>query len=856
MRLSQWLVLLVAMAIARAAPAQDVAGSTRLADVLDVLEAKHGVTFNYASLEVAEGRVGPMSLDADLDSALKQLMASDYAYKMIGDQILIRPQPQSMPPKHLEGKVLDNKGKALVGATVAIAGSSLGTYTDHDGSFFIEIPDEHQYADLAISYLGYQTARYTLVEDYGEMLLVELNEDEVSLAEVVFAGQAKSVRIVPNGSVVQLSQTFTNSQISGLAGSDLLRQIQKLCGIVAHDDTDAGIKIRGSNADETLLILDGMPIYNADHYFGIFSSVNTAFVDQVSIYKNYIPASYGGKTAGLVKLESPAECPTEVSGHVALDLLTGSAQIALPLTQRLFANIAFRSTWRDVAATNFNSFSPAAQRMEEIDRFDDIQRNNRIVPSFGFYDTNAKLDYRPNDHSRLSLHYFRSGDQLSVSNERAIRSRIGTRLESEDIESEEWQNEAASIQYEMTNDAGVKWSASAYTTHYSNEESAEIKIRKERPNENREQQFELVKQSNAVRDWSVEVRRNAGAWEIGTAFLTHDISYRNEDNGRQLDDFAGRPSEWAVFSSYGGQQGIFGWQLGLRGTYYSGNDRFYLSPRLSAHMAISDGWSIKAAAGRYQQFVRELNFEILGRSRDFWVYAGANGHEVLSNTSLMLGGHGVWGGLSIDVEGYIKYLENTQLYTALNPRRTMAGREYQLFIGDGISKGIDVTLGHSVGPWESNLAYTLSKVTQRYEAIDRGTSFPSEQDRRHQLKWLNSYTHGPFAFGADLIYSSGRPYPSLANLRADDDIRMQANRYRQLPHYLRLDMSCQYTIPVGESKLNLGLSVFNLLNRQNVNYIQSIASDIPQGPERVNTVIGNEGTLLPRTINAQISFSF
>ena len=107
----------------------------------------------------------------------------------------------------------------------------------------------------------------------------------------------------------------------------------------------------------------------------------------------------------------------------------------------------------------------------------------------------------------------------------------------------------------------------------------------------------------------------------------------------------------------------------------------------------------------------------------------------------------------------------------------------------------------------------------------------------------------------------GGAYTDLNNLMGlpRDQLRPE-QRISRLPAYLRTDLSVSYKFNIGGSKLDLGLSVYNLLDRSNVNYIQyifSIPTNTSQNPDRnINTLLGTESNLLSRTLNLNLSYSF
>lgn len=83
----------------------------------------------------------------------------------------------------ITGKVLDENGEPLPGATLTIEGTTTGTVTDMDGNFSLNL-DEGEV--LVISYIGYQTQKITIENQTQVSVSMEL--DDTSLGEVVVIG--------------------------------------------------------------------------------------------------------------------------------------------------------------------------------------------------------------------------------------------------------------------------------------------------------------------------------------------------------------------------------------------------------------------------------------------------------------------------------------------------------------------------------------------------------------------------------------------------------------------------------------------------------------------------------------------
>ena len=63
-----------------------------------------------------------------------------------------------------------------------------------------------------------------------------------------------------------------------LGETDLIKAFQLMPGVRGGSEGSSGLFVRGGSADQTLILLDGATVYNASHFFGLFSVFNAAAV--------------------------------------------------------------------------------------------------------------------------------------------------------------------------------------------------------------------------------------------------------------------------------------------------------------------------------------------------------------------------------------------------------------------------------------------------------------------------------------------------------------------------------------------------------------------------------------------------
>ena len=191
----------------------------------------------------------------------------------------------------ISGKVSDKNRYPLIGVTVQIQGTNVGTITDSDGNFII---DCDLGATLIFSYTGY-TTKEVLVTNPNLNIILE--ESATLLEEIVVVGYGTQKKSDVTGAVVSLSkerlQQLPNTNIAqALQGSVTGLQINTNSG--GAEGNNVSILIRGRNSisasNGPLIIWDGIP------YEGGISEINPNDVESIEVLKDASAAAiYGSR---------------------------------------------------------------------------------------------------------------------------------------------------------------------------------------------------------------------------------------------------------------------------------------------------------------------------------------------------------------------------------------------------------------------------------------------------------------------------------------------------------------------------------------------------------------------------------
>jgi len=145
----------------------------------------------------------------------------------------------------------------------------------------------------------------------------------IELSEVIVSSRAKNMQ--SRG----LGNFRINSQVVKVTPSifgerDIIKTLQFLPGISAGMEGSSQLNIRGGTNDQTLFLLDDVPVYNQNHAFGFVSIFNADAISNVELYKGGIPTQYGDKLSGVVAISLKDGDYKEHHTAVSLGLLAGT----------------------------------------------------------------------------------------------------------------------------------------------------------------------------------------------------------------------------------------------------------------------------------------------------------------------------------------------------------------------------------------------------------------------------------------------------------------------------------------------------------------------------------------------------
>lgn len=276
-------------------------GNVTVKEAMEQLKKSSGYSFVFSSVDVnTQKRVSVSVQNASIEEAVEQILKgqNELNYEIKGRKVIIQRSFSSSKAlrQQVKGKVLDEKGEPIIGATVTEEGTSNGTITDYDGMFTLEASKD---GILTISYIGYKSQQVSIAGK--DMVAVTLKEDMEQLDEVVVVGYGSQKKVNLTGAV----STVNAKMLENRTGSDPYNMLTgQIPGVTIVQNSgqpgaDMGnLRVRGigtlGNAD-AMVIIDGVE--------SSINNVNPNDIATISVLKDAAASSiYGVRAANGVIL--------------------------------------------------------------------------------------------------------------------------------------------------------------------------------------------------------------------------------------------------------------------------------------------------------------------------------------------------------------------------------------------------------------------------------------------------------------------------------------------------------------------------------------------------------------------------
>lgn len=197
---------------------------------------------------------------------------------------------------NIGGRVTDKENLPISDASVALLGTTVGTLTDVDGRFSLDVKSDT--AILSVSMLGYVEERFKITNKSG-YLRIRLKEDDIVLDEFQIEGQRKQ-----SNSVVLIDVSNMRNVPTVTGGVEGLVKSQS--GVVATNELSQQYSVRGGSYDENSVYVNGIEIFRPQLVRSAqqegLSFVNLDMVENVEFSSGGFAAEVGDKMSSVLDI--------------------------------------------------------------------------------------------------------------------------------------------------------------------------------------------------------------------------------------------------------------------------------------------------------------------------------------------------------------------------------------------------------------------------------------------------------------------------------------------------------------------------------------------------------------------------
>ncbi len=721
----------------------------------------------------------------------------------------------SAQTSRLTGRVRSSDSRAVEGALAELypaSDSTLAVYTlsNQLGYFAFRDLGPGTYV-LGVTLLGFA--------EYREQVSIEAGPTSV---EVVIHPQALELEGLTVEAVRSRARTrFEESagitvqeidagdlkSIPALIESDPLRAVEVLPGVTTVSDFSGSYNVRGGSADQNLILLDEVPIFNPFHLGNIFSVFNADMVERVELQSGGFPAEYGGRVSSVLTITSdPGDGLFGVDAGVSLLATRVAVNGALP--ESAAEKLGFTATrWR------------ASARRSYVDVL--------IKPwaDFPYHltDLQGVFEAWTRGGSRLRFVGYSGRDivDLSEISDTPIPIRWW------------WGNDAIGGSWTHPTGGGASLAVRASFSRFASDLAfPEV-----------DTEFQTGVEEATFRADIEQRPRWATSWKSGVSVKR--VAYDNGlvGGGSTFLDQRGSGLEGAGYSQAHWNPNP-GWLVegGVRVDYWqpnAGPTEMTLSPRFAIRRFLREGNSaVRLAAGRYSQFIHSTRDEEFPFGLDTWILAGARAPRVVSD-QVQLGAETFFGDDDqwfASLEGYFRDFDGV---AALNAAEDPNDDTDELVVGNGDAYGLDLFVKRDRGNTTGWLSVSFLKTVRSFPDTRVGVdpqpwiTYPPVFDRRFEadlslrrdLGWWGLETGIRANFGTGLPYTKPlgafhlyRTQFVTGALGVEDDnaVVLGPRNGSRYPAQHRLDLSLRKTVRRSWGTITPYMSIINVYNRKNV----------------------------------------
>ncbi len=781
--------------------------SKPLNEILIEWRETYQLQFSFNDQQLSQYEITIRQIFTSVDEALSALLTNlPLGFeKRQGVYIIypLKPPPTSRKIT-LVGKVIEAKtGEPLPFSHIRANGQQ--AITDIKGMFSMNFETDSIY-EVTASHLGCYMLDTVLMAGKQHIMVLQPSVYGIKEVQVTNNIVEKSIQVGESPGLISLNHHIA-SYLPGNGDNSVFNLLRLQPGILASGEQPNDLVIWGSPEGTSRVKFDGFTIWGLKNFNDNISAVNPYLAKSIEVQKGGFDVRQDDVVGGIVNVAGKNGNLNQPGVNLFVNNQTLNGMLEVPLFKKSALLLAFRQTY-------YNMFD-----QDDVSAYSLLGNNARFeaVPDYQFRDGNLKYSLQGNNGDLFFASLFYADDNFVVNAGQESERRNWKQQTEEDNH-----QVGGTLYYGKSFANGLasnlKLSYSALYSHF--QQLRELS--------NRHNTFSVLKDNVHAQN---DVDELSAQWEntffigarhtitSGLEFIHNNLVLYEDTFETRYIDLSERANRFSFFA----QDKIkladrLSLTAGVRLNHSLFLNRTYADPRVSLSFKTAKHIKLNAAWGYYHQFLVKSTVEDeSGNYRYSWSIADNDEVPVLQATHYVFGWAYTPKNLLLSVDAYYKTTDKLTRFIRYED-------ENYIFSGDSRSYGVDLYIkkdfnGHSV--WTS---YSLSKTEEHFPFYGQDEYRRALQDQRHELKVAGLLNLRPFHLSACYVYGSGLP---LYDSYSDDS-------YTE-PDYNRLDISLVYQLITSRFSGEVGVSLLNVTDADNIKYSQLNRVPIDQ----INTIYIN-----------------
>lgn len=694
----------------------------------------------------------------------------------------------------VSGKITDfETGKALVNARLNIDKLGLVSYTDNHGRYSINLPLEE--FELRLNYGDYKESVKQIRIGGNGIVNFELAQFAVLLKEVLVTDRAADLNVIGNHmGKIRLTTKDIKELPLFLGEKDVIKSVGLMPGVQTNGEFGTGFFVRGGGADQNLILIEDVPLFNTSHLLGLQSAINSDGAGSMTLYKSGMPSKFGERVSSVldIRMNNTFEKPS-IKGGVGL------LNSRLNVEQTLFNNkIRIQLGGRSSYTNWLLKVLPSP-----------TLRNSAA----NFYDLNAMITANLSKNSNLSVFGYYSEDKVTFDGDVTYQ----------------YDNFVGSAKYSQVFNDKLSLTMMVGQSQYGSDIIEDDKLN---PNNS-----SIIKSNILYNNAKLNLN-----WELNNKnklnFGANSVLYRLSPNEflpygdlSFVESVSTNPDRAIENSVFLGDDitvdETLGAEIGLRISRFDNlrdNSAYYsIEPRFTSRLLVDEENSLKLSYNRNTQFINLISKTAVMTPSDVYKLSSSTVAPLVNNQFSL----GFFRNLENNtyegsVEFYFKDLRNIVEYRDGSEILVNPDLELALLKARGYNYGVELFVKKNKGKLTGWTSYTYSKSMRRTDSpisanqINKNNYYPSPFDKPHNFVWNATYHFTKrWRLNGVFVYNTGKPI-TLPELKYFINGRQYVlysdrNAYR-LPDYHRLDIAISFDESLHLKRKWKGSWTFSILN--------------------------------------------